>query len=257
MDLEWSSAPWINWLLFSSRLYLWGFGEVTQVFSAIWIFLNFWNRFELLEYLLVNFIDLLLIIFLDFLGFNMSAFSSLTNLVLLHRPITSSWLVVAIHVACFAILFFFHICLLTRPILLLIRIAQTLRPALRKSVFLLKTIRSLLHWHLLRLAAIETNHFISLFLIRFLLDFFVRIKLLEIGCFFVRSYWKSAFLIQFVLAHKPWVDICNFFGKAFVCRLVWIFLFFFFFVIHAIRDSLEHVWVIWYVLDQMVRIPVD
>ena len=97
----------IHWILFSVRLFLWGFREVTQVFAAIWIFLNFWNCFELLEYLLVNFVDLLLIIFLDFLGFNKSAFSSLTNLVLLHRPITSSWLVVAIHDACLANLFDF------------------------------------------------------------------------------------------------------------------------------------------------------
>ena len=38
--------------------------------------------------------------FLDFLGFNKRLFLFLTNLVLLHRPITSSRLVVAVHVAC-------------------------------------------------------------------------------------------------------------------------------------------------------------
>ena len=133
------------------------------------------------------------------------------------------------------ILFFFHILLLTRPILLLIQIAQTLRPAYRKSVFLLKIIQGLLLWHLLRLAAIEPKHFFSLFLIRFLLDFFVRMKLLEIGCFSVRPYWKSAFLIQAVLAHKPCVNICNFLFKALSYRL------YFFFIIHAIWDSLENI----------------
>jgi hypothetical protein len=195
--------------------------------------------------------------FLNFLEFNKSALIYfLTLSVLLHRLITSSWLVVAIHVSCLATLFFFHIFLLAGSYILIIEIALILRPIYRNSIFLIKIIITFLLLHLLPLAAIETNPFILFNLVWLSLDFFVRSKLFEIWCFSLKSYRKSAFLIQIFLAHKPCVNICNFFFKAFVCRLTWIFLYFFF-VIRAIWDILQYIWVIWYVLDQMVRIPLD
>jgi len=134
LNLKWSSAPSnpLNHLLFQALFS--GFREEIKVFAEMWILLNFGNRFKPLRYLLGNFVALFLSIFFDSLGFNNSAISFLTNLDLLHRHITSSWLFIAFHDACFAILFRFDVLLTHNPtarsIILLI---QTLSLMHRKS----------------------------------------------------------------------------------------------------------------------------
>ena len=87
----------INRLIFLFVLYLWLICGETLVSFEIRIFLNFGNRFELLAYLPIFLFPSLFMMIFGFLRSNKTATAFLSNFINLHRPITTAWIIIAVH----------------------------------------------------------------------------------------------------------------------------------------------------------------